>query len=60
MTIGKGESRKYIVIDPGSKGFESQNPGALFVALSRAKSAGVADDLLDFVWHPFQRFMASR
>ena len=52
MTIGKGESSKYIVIDPGSKGFESKNPGALFVALSRAKSAGGPDDLPDFVWHP--------
>ena len=53
MKIGKGQSSKYIVIDPGSKGLESQNPGALFVVLSRAKSAGGgADDLPDFVWHP--------
>ena len=52
MTIGKGESSKYIVINPESKGFESQNPGALFEALSHAKSAGEPDDLQDFVWHP--------
>lgn len=52
MTIGKGESNRYIAIDPGSKQFESRNPGALFVAMSRAKSAGSLNDLPDFVWHP--------
>ena len=52
MTIGKGESSKYTVIDPGTKQFESRNPGALFVALSRAKSAGGPTDLPDFAWHP--------
>jgi hypothetical protein len=34
MTIGDGESSRYIVINPGTKKFESLNPGALFVALS--------------------------
>ena len=52
MTIGKGESNKYIAIDPGSTQFEPRNPGALFVALSRAKSAGGPNFLPDFVWHP--------
>jgi hypothetical protein len=40
MTIGDGESSRYIVINPGTRKFESLNPGALFVALSRAKTAG--------------------
>ncbi|CAC5388042.1 unnamed protein product [Mytilus coruscus] len=52
MTIGKGEPNSYIVINPGTRAFESKTPGALFVALSRAKSAG--NDKLDpdFAWHP--------
>jgi hypothetical protein len=45
MTIGKGEPNQYIVINPGTRAFESRNPGALFVALSRAKSAG--NDFVD-------------
>jgi hypothetical protein len=51
MTIGKGEPNQYIVINPGTRAFESRNPGALFVALSRAKSAG--NDFVDpdFAWH---------
>jgi hypothetical protein len=40
MTIGQGEPFNYIVINPGTMSFESRNPGALFVALSRPKSAG--------------------
>ena len=39
MTIGQSEPFNYIVINPGAMSFESRNPGALFVALSRAKSA---------------------
>ena len=34
MTIGKGEHNSYIIINPGTRAFESRNPGALFVALS--------------------------
>jgi hypothetical protein len=45
MTIGQGEPFNYIVINPGAMSFESRNPGALFVVLSRAKSAG--SNLLD-------------
>ena len=45
MTIGQGEPFNYSVINPGAMSFESRNPGALFVALSRAKSAG--SNLLD-------------
>ena len=52
MTIGKGEANRYIVIDPGTTTFESRNPGALFVALSRAKSAGGLLELPDFAWNP--------
>ena len=40
MTIGKGEPNRYIVINPGTQSIESRNPGALFVALSRAKCSG--------------------
>ncbi|CAC5381911.1 PIF1 [Mytilus coruscus] len=52
MTIAKGEPNSYIIINPGSRAFESRTPGALFVALSRAKSAW--NDKLDpdFAWHP--------
>ena len=52
MIIGKEESSKYIVIDPGSKQFEFKNPGASFVVLSRAKCAWGPNNLPDFVWHP--------
>ena len=52
MTIGHGETNRYIVISPGTKAFESKNPGALFVALSRAKTAGGLDKDPDFAWHP--------
>ena len=52
MTIGANEINRYIVIHPGSKMFESRTPGALFVALSRAKSAGETSSEPDFAWHP--------
>ena len=52
MTIGAGNVNRYIVISPGSRAFESRNPGALYVALSRAKSSGTDNDLPDFAWHP--------
>ena len=40
MTVGNGEALRHVVIYPGKHDFEVKNPGALFVALSRAKSAG--------------------
>ena len=52
MTIGKGNIYRYIIINPGTRAFESRNPGALYVALSRAKTAGSDSDLPDFAWHP--------
>ena len=52
VTVGKGEPNRYIIISPGSSGFETRNPGALFVALSRAKSAGDGETPPDFAWHP--------
>ena len=52
MTIGDGESSRYIVINPGTRKFESLNPGALFVALSRAKTAGGHETTPDFARHP--------
>ena len=51
MTIGHGEVNRHIVIDPGTRAFESKNPGAMFVALSRAKSAGGPHELPDFAWN---------
>lgn len=51
MTIGEGESNRYIVINPRSRKFESYNPGALFVVLSRAKTAGGDAEKPDFAWH---------
>ena len=52
MTIGAGETNRYIVISPGTRQFEARNPGALFVALSRARSAGGPFKDPDFAWHP--------
>ena len=37
---GAEEANRYVVVHPGNHGFEARNPGALFVSLSRAKSAG--------------------
>ena len=50
MTIGRGETNRYIIIGPGTKQFESRNPGALFVALSNAKTAD--GEYPDFAWLP--------
>jgi hypothetical protein len=38
--IGEGEPNRYIVIHPGTWSVEWRNPGALFVALSKAKCSG--------------------
>ena len=51
MTVGTGEAFRYIVIHPGKHDFEAKNPGALFVALSRAKSAGGEGVDPDFAFH---------
>ena len=47
-----GEPNHYMVINPGTRQFESHVPGALYVALSRAKSSGTENSELDFAWHP--------
>ena len=54
MTIGANEANRYIVISPGTRAFEARNPGALYVALSRARSAGCAASghYPDFAWGP--------
>ena len=52
QTVGVGQANRYIVINPGTNKFEAQNPGALFVALSRAKSSGGQNSDPDFAWHP--------
>ena len=51
MTVGEGEAFRYVVIHPGNHAFEAKNPGALFVALSRAKSAGGQQSDPDFAFH---------
>ena len=51
MTIGKSEMNRYIVINPGTRKFESMNPGALYIAMSRAKTAGNDHDDPDFAWN---------
>ena len=52
ITVGPGEPNRYIVINPGTRQFESRVPGALYVALSRAKSSGTEDSEPDFASHP--------
>ena len=42
---------QYIVINPGTKKQESQTPGALYVALSRAKTAGTETEDPGFAFH---------
>ena len=51
MTVGEGEAFRYVVIHPGKYEFEAKNPGALFVALSRAKSASGRGSDPDFAFH---------
>ena len=51
MNVGVGEAFRYIVIHHGKHDFEAKNPGALFVALSRAKSAGGEGIDPDFAFH---------
>ena len=49
--MGAGEAFRYVVVHPGDHGFEARNSGALFVALSRAKSAGGEGRDPDFAFH---------
>ena len=51
MTVGDGEDCRYVVIHPGKHDFEGKNPGALFVTLSQAKSAGGEGTDPDFAFH---------
>ena len=51
-TISTSGLNKQIVIDPGSTSFESRNPGATYVAFSRAKTSGDATTLPGFAVHP--------
>ena len=51
MTAGLGEPHRYKVIHPDTRAFESRNPGALYVAQSRAKCRGVGDAEPDFAWN---------
>ncbi|CAH3017281.1 unnamed protein product [Porites evermanni] len=44
-------SFRYVVVYPRDHGFEARNPGALFVALSRSKSAGGEGRDPDFAFH---------
>lgn len=51
MTIGEGQASRYIIINPGTRSFESRNSGALLVALSRAKSSGICFKDPDFAFN---------
>ena len=51
MTIGPGNLNRFIIINPGHRAFESRNPGAMYVSLSRAKTSGTATELADFAFH---------
>ena len=51
LTVGEGEPNRYIIIHPGTRNYASKNPGALFVALSRAKTAGGNGRDPDFAWN---------
>ena len=51
MTVGAGEAFRYVLDHPGDHGFEARNPGGLFVALSRAKSACGEGRDPDFAFH---------
>ena len=52
MSVGEGEANLFIIINSGTRQFESRTPGALFVALSRAKSSGGVNVFPDFAFHP--------
>ena len=51
MTVRAGEAFRYVVVHPGDNGFEVRNSGALFVALSRSKSASGEERDPDFTFH---------
>ena len=46
-----GEAFRDVVIHPGKYEFEAKNPGTLFVALSREKSASGRGSDPDFAFH---------
>ena len=48
MTIGPGNLNRFIIINPGDSAFESRNPGAMYVSLSRATTSDPATELPDF------------
>ena len=49
--MGDGEAFRYVVTHPGKHDFEAKNPGALYVAMSQAKSAGGESTDPDFAFH---------
>ena len=51
MTIGPGNLNRFIIINSGHRAFESRNPGAMYVSLSRAKTSGTATELANFAFH---------
>jgi len=46
-----GEAFRYVAFHPGKQEYGGKNPGALFVVLSRAKSAGGEGIDPDFAFH---------
>ena len=49
--MGIGKAFRYLVTHPEKYEFEAKNPGTLFVALSRAKSASGRGSDPDFAFH---------
>ena len=49
--MGIGKDFRYLVTHPEKYEFEAKNPGTLFVALSRAKSASGRGSDPDFAFH---------
>ena len=46
-TIGVGQPFRRMILDPGDINFESRNPGALQMLLSRIKSIGTDEEMPD-------------
>ena len=51
MTIGPENLNRFIISNPGDSAFESRNPGAMYVSLSRATTSGTVTELPDFAFH---------
>ena len=51
-TVGRNQVFKCLLLDPGDKKFESNNPGVLQMLLSRGQSSGDEEHLPDIIFAP--------